>query len=448
MIIACTSCKTRFRVSADKIGPNGARVRCSRCGTVFVVSSSAISPGARGDVVSDPPAIPRHDPFDPLDSGPLDPVAPAASASAGAVPPSSGTLRDPFASLPAAAKPEDPFGRDADWDPFGVSEPGPGPAPQHPAPPAPASSRVDLTELIDDREQPRARPDPAPLALEESAGPPPRTAPTTYDGSDLDFGFGTPGAPGILRSGDPFEPIEAMSSEPASPDREPPRIDERTGSTPSPPPHPGDELPVGPQQGVIPAAAPAPAVESPAPSTPAGARSGRLAAALTNSLSLALLIAVAAALFLGWRIGLVGRLRGALTRGTPAPLVEASGVTGGLYDTAAGAQVLVVRGQIEARAAVRGPVQVRVDLVAGERVVATAMGLAGAAATAEQVYGAGTAQEAAALRRDLDDRAARALDAGSGAPFLVVFPAPAPDPQGLRLRVAAEPAPATALGGG
>jgi hypothetical protein len=179
---------------------------------------------------------------------------------------------------------------------------------------------------------------------------------------------------------------------------------------------------------------------------PAQARGGRIAAAATSSFSLALLIAVAVALFLTWRGGLVGRLRGAL--GSEGPAVEATAVTGGLYDTAAGAPVLVVRGKIGARDAVTGPVRVRVDLVEGTRVVATARGLAGAAGTAEQVYGAGSSEEAASLRRALDARAATRLAAGDSVPFLVVFPPPAPDTRGLRLRVEAEPASATASTGG
>jgi hypothetical protein len=119
-----------------------------------------------------------------------------------------------------------------------------------------------------------------------------------------------------------------------------------------------------------------------------------------------------------------------------------------LYDTAAGSPVLVVRGRVGARAAVDGLVRVRVELVDGARVVATATGLAGAEATAEEVFGAVTPAEVAALRRALDARATTGLAAGASVPFLVVFPAPAPDPRGLELRVGAEPAAATALRGG
>ncbi|MEK7704432.1 MAG: zinc-ribbon domain-containing protein [Myxococcota bacterium] len=41
MIVQCTSCGTRFRLDDDKIGPDGARVRCSRCQTSFNVPANA-----------------------------------------------------------------------------------------------------------------------------------------------------------------------------------------------------------------------------------------------------------------------------------------------------------------------------------------------------------------------------------------------------------------------
>jgi predicted Zn finger-like uncharacterized protein len=468
MIVTCTSCKTRFRVSGDQIGPKGARIRCSRCKTIFVVA-----PDAPGGVPADPPDSPRSpepqrppplpragaaavpsdrdvplaDPFDlsPPDHSPrLDPFAPSAPRSAVSsfcVAPSSssGTLVDPFGPLEAAApaKSEDPFG--AGWDPFGVAEPAPGTARDDSMPAlSPGCGTTDLTELLGDGARAKPPVDLGSLALEEHEAPPPKVFCRPDEGPELDFGLGLPdflGSPGHGHDV-PFMALAAPAA--ASPDPEPPRIDERT-----------DVVPIASTGAGAPSTAPAgtPPAE-PVPSPSSLARSGRLAAVLANSLSLALLIAVAVVLFLTWRGGLVAKLRGALALGTPAPLVEASAVTGGLYDTAAGSAVLVVRGQIGARGTVTGPVRVRVELVDGARVVAAATGFAGAAATAEQVYGAGTPEEAAALRRALDARAARAVAAGASVPFLVVFPPPTPDPQGLRVRVDAEPAPATALTGG
>jgi predicted Zn finger-like uncharacterized protein len=40
MIVICTRCQARFRVADEKIGPRGAKVRCSKCQTIFVVHRS------------------------------------------------------------------------------------------------------------------------------------------------------------------------------------------------------------------------------------------------------------------------------------------------------------------------------------------------------------------------------------------------------------------------
>jgi len=37
MIVVCTSCSARFRVADEKVGPRGAKLRCSKCQTVFTV---------------------------------------------------------------------------------------------------------------------------------------------------------------------------------------------------------------------------------------------------------------------------------------------------------------------------------------------------------------------------------------------------------------------------
>ena len=458
MIVTCTSCKTRFRVPAEKVGPKGARVRCSRCKAVFV-----IAPGEPGGVAEDPseasrppdlepPPLPARarvtlsephasaaDAFravnavarsDPFAAGPS---APPASPFVAVLSAPSGTLVDPFAPGEPAAKSKVALAAGAGWDPFGVAEPGPAPARDAGASPSShARAGTDLTELLDDRGPPSPSIDPASLALEEGtdriSAPPP-------GGAELDLGFGASEPPLSLVGQDPFEAAVVVLGD-AAPDPEPPRIDEAPAAT-----APTTEL-------APPAAPSAPAADvAPPPPAAAVARRGRLAVALTNTFSLVFLVAVAAALFFGWRGGLVARVRGALGRGAAAPLLTPAGVTGGWYDTAAGAPVLVVRGKVDARATVSGPVRVRVELVDGARVVASATGLAGAAATAEEVFALETAAEAAALRQALDARAVTAIAAGASAPFLVVFPAPAPDPRGLRLRVGAEPSPLPAPGG-
>ena len=44
MIARCPECQTRYRIEAEKIGPNGARIRCSQCSAVFRVEPEA-APG-------------------------------------------------------------------------------------------------------------------------------------------------------------------------------------------------------------------------------------------------------------------------------------------------------------------------------------------------------------------------------------------------------------------
>jgi predicted Zn finger-like uncharacterized protein len=39
MIAACPKCQTRYRVEPERLGPDGARLRCSQCSAVFRVDS-------------------------------------------------------------------------------------------------------------------------------------------------------------------------------------------------------------------------------------------------------------------------------------------------------------------------------------------------------------------------------------------------------------------------
>jgi predicted Zn finger-like uncharacterized protein len=78
VIAACPQCRTRFRLSREKLGPQGARIRCSSCQTVFRVqapdggspptpvesrpAAPALAPAPR--VVAAPPPAPK--PLPPL----------------------------------------------------------------------------------------------------------------------------------------------------------------------------------------------------------------------------------------------------------------------------------------------------------------------------------------------------------------------------------------------
>jgi len=186
-----------------------------------------------------------------------------------------------------------------------------------------------------------------------------------------------------------------------------------------------------------PPATPAAPAEGPKPTPAEGVLRRRRAAvvggAAMNALPLALLVGLTAVVAV-WR-GELGRRFG----GGSAEAVTTAHVTGGLFDTANGAPVLVVRGEVEARGPVDG-VRVRVALLEGGRTVAAAEGLAGAAADPEQVFAAVSPALVAVLRGALDARAAGPLEAGGRAPFVVVFPAPVPDLAGLVVRATAEPA--------
>ncbi len=473
MIVTCTSCQTRFRVSEDKIGPKGARIRCGRCHTIFVIGLEAPGDAAAAPPPAAPPwAEPARPP--PIPKASERPPAPAGGALAGdpfapgplpqtALPhdpfssptrgeaslddpfASAGTVADPFASHDGVA----PSGQDAPGanlggDPFELagsrSNPVPGtlPAPLFP----PTRATTDLTELLDGSASLGI--DPGSLALEEREPRPPASGGAAFEQPEMDFGLSALDLVGNEAPGY-HEDLGLAGPEPG--ERQPPSYVESGGWNGAlAAPLTAEEAPLAPELAApapsVPAPAPTSASATPAPEPPAASGGGgRLVAALTNTLSLALLIAVAVALFLAWRGGVSARSMGPFAR-RPAPLVEALAVRGGLYDTAAGPAVLVVRGRVGARVAVSGAVRVRVDLVESGRVVATAVGLAGATATPEQVFETGAPEASAALRRALDGRAATSLAAGATEPFLVVFPPPAPDPRGLELRVAAEPQPA------
>ncbi len=239
---------------------------------------------------------------------------------------------------------------------------------------------------------------------------------------------GTPGAelfPGELGNG-------AVGSSPFDQGWTPPPLPEAVRPHPPPPPLP--EL--------VPAA-PAPTVEAAytadgEPERPRPAR--RLSPHLSAAGWLTLLAAFAVAFFLVWRGG-VGRRLTELGRGGPPATLSAVGVRGGSYDTVSGQPVLVVRGELLARSAVKGPVRVKVDLVRDDLVVATASALAGATVSPEQVHAAGSPAAVTALGRARDNRALAHLEPGTDVPFVVVFPPPAPEPRGLELRVSAEPVP-------
>ena len=140
MIVICTGCQARFRVADEKVGPRGAKVRCSRCQTVFVVQREAaapepprpepkieldLTPGPRGP-------SPARERRGPSPAGAAVIPFPASQHPTPAPDPFAAAGLDAFGDL-AAADPEDPFARAvgvpaavvpaADLRPSGIGEP-------------------------------------------------------------------------------------------------------------------------------------------------------------------------------------------------------------------------------------------------------------------------------------------------------------------------------------
>lgn len=119
MIILCTRCQAKFRVADEKIGPRGAKVRCSKCSNVFAVHRDA-------------GALPSSAPPAPPPAARRGPPLPEPSAAVTARTPEielesrsdrgrrSAARRPPVAPPPLPAIADDPFAavRGPDGDPF------------------------------------------------------------------------------------------------------------------------------------------------------------------------------------------------------------------------------------------------------------------------------------------------------------------------------------------
>jgi len=452
MIVTCASCRTRFRVAEEKVGPKGARIRCGRCQSVFVVrppetrgtEPAAPAQKAPPQAWAETPAPPRpkavpfvpalevseDDPFAPKrrPPPPPDPFAPAAA-------PLRGLPAHPF-DAPKSPTPEpalDTSGAKSLWDPFDVEDR---------PPPAPGGTTVEpaLREKLPPVEGlgGAAGTSSFGLSLEEMA-PPPRTSL-----SDL---LGPAGGPTLGAT----LPIKAAPPPPL------PRPVPESGAERAPPAESSTALVEVPRSALeVPSAAglPAPAsgetpAPAPVPAAPAAEAApppprARATTALANALSLALLLALAALLSLAWRGSLGPKVRALVGHPGAAPVVEATHLRAGPYETADGSSVLLVRGEVVAHRSLGSKVEVRVELLERGQVAASATALAGAEPTAEEVHGASTPEALAALRRALDARAAQGLSAGKSLPFAVVFPQPWPAPRRLELQVVAEPVPSAA----
>jgi predicted Zn finger-like uncharacterized protein len=416
MIVTCVSCNTRFRIPDDKVGPKGARVRCSRCQALFLVRRDDAPAGAAsGPEPAPPDALP-----------PPPQPAPARSA-AGAL--EIELTSDPFALRSRAVGP-------APVDPFalgGAETPAPSPAAD---PFAPVGAPDSFTTAA----LPFAPPPPGDpfaaampasfgggIALEE--GDRRRRTPmpgslAALEQSDLPADFRTPGPSG-LEVDDRRTEEQAVAAEPPPPPAE---------STPAP-------RPAAPPAGEATGTGATGTSTAGEPVRTRGSAVRRAFSVLVNSLSLALLLVLAGALYLYWTGGGKAALRAAVGRPPEGPF-EAREVTSGLYDTAHGKPVLFIRGRVLSRHASPGPVRVRVELLDGKRRVAQGEGILGALPSPEEIWSASGPAEGERLQAAIRARAPARLDPGEVRPFLVVlwdYPA---DLRGLDLRVVAEPEPA------
>jgi predicted Zn finger-like uncharacterized protein len=477
MIVTCTSCQARFRIADEKIGPKGAKVRCSKCKNVFVAKPATAAGEAKA---------PPKDPFAAGLPDPTGPAGPAADPFAAVQP---DPFADPFAAPLAGPPRPDPFaapgppagsktgahhlpvtdlsdlagGVAAAPFPAGVSSLAP-PLPSAPASPSAAgqgeaagsvASADDLVLEEPSRAIPVAPP-PLPSAAPAfdfgMGGELAEPSPADLAGPAPSFEFGVPGTD-LGEGSEPVSGLElagsggAVLGGAASAGADPflahgaaapfgaehagemgglriPTVTEPIAPEKAPPPAPAQPaIPPRRKAGAGPLSAPAPR--------------GRLQGFLASAVSLAALLAVAAGLLSWWLRDVAAP--DAIGRGP----VVATGVRGGLYETAAGRPVLFVRGEVRSRSdGPLGRVAVRAEVLLGGEVGARAEGLAGALPTPEEVAQIGGPEDAARLRSRVASRAPERLEAGASLPFLVIFDAV---PEGLRdavFRVVAEARPA------
>jgi predicted Zn finger-like uncharacterized protein len=288
MIVICTKCQAKFRVADDKIGPRGAKVRCSKCQTVFLVHPVlGTLPVADGDARHDRPSsgcepTAAHGPALPASApsrtkgslqAPLEPPAgesPFAPPSAESPDPfAAAPQADPFA--PPAPPPSDPF---AGGDPFAPpaaarASAQPGLGDPFVAAVAPRSTLpvTDLSDLLGATVASAPAPVPPPLPVASAPAVEDRRAAAPFaPAPQLDDPFAAPAPTPV--------PDLALATEPSGPQLDDPFAGGGHVAA-APPPDPFDGDPFAAQDAFAAAEAP-PAEEAPgldlaetAPSPPA-----------------------------------------------------------------------------------------------------------------------------------------------------------------------------------
>lgn len=461
MIVACTACGARFRVAEGKIGPRGARVRCSRCGTTFAVAPEN-PPAAPPPPASQPPAPPHHEPTsshgEKTSTGgwPTGVLEIQGTPSMDA-PASPSLAEDPFAAYAASQAPE------PEPTPIGLGLPPPRDAAHEPAP---GPGRGDLlgslpVTALADLEKTASVPVPVQRdtgAIALGAAGPGAGTPGLLAGQDLSLEERTPAATPVRDAGarwadpeastavaigpDGFQEVDlASSAAPPDPnfdhfDPEPTPV-RAPSLAPTPTPRALHAEPSldHPETGPAGTAAGTASIPAQAPQGTPQPRPARLRAFAMNVLSLAALLVVTAGILLWWRGGGLGGLV-RLPGSAVAARVEVSELTSGVYGGEAGQPVVFVRGVVRAaHGPVDGPVLVRVDLVRGGQAVGSTTTAAGALPWPEELAALATVEDVERLRSRTASRAAARLEPGAGLPFLAFLPQPPGDAAALSYRV-------------
>ena len=71
MILSCPDCGTRFAIDADKLRPDGRRVKCGKCAHVWFESAPEPEPEPEADTFDDPPL--SVTPLEPEEQSPIPP---------------------------------------------------------------------------------------------------------------------------------------------------------------------------------------------------------------------------------------------------------------------------------------------------------------------------------------------------------------------------------------
>ena len=321
------------------------------------------------------------------------------------------------------------------------------------------------------------RPQPPPLPPE--AASPPSPAPQAQSSAPASLEWESPFAPALPPTaapalpasdfGDPFADLRAAGASPVPSvpldDAPPPETAQERGlfemGRPGPP---APSVDLGPLLPEIPDSAPA---APPPGSSPTGSMSGpftlsrlsrppsrtrlglddrgepgaarRVSGFLLNVGIAALLLVVVAALGSGYLSE--GRMEWSMLSPRrffqifrPPSGVSPTDVTNGTYETRSGSSLLYVRGRVLNRGEPEARVRVEAELWDGGRRVKTSDTVAGASASPEELWMAGTPAAVESLRQKLLAQA-HGIPSGAGADFLVLFDEVPPELGSLRLRV-------------